>query len=198
MKAVLLVLGLAFAMMPAKPAKNIPFPICRPAYGDSGIKINPAAARPLISISRLDLYTRVCEARRIRYRRGTKPGACELGHFPPADSHLDCSGFVQGAIAYATEGRLILPQGSVEQLEWFARHGYKRCNILDAGINDGKLHICFHRPGHLERSGHVWLVYRRQTMECWGEHGVGSRFWNARTQSGYRLSDLCDACFVLN
>ncbi len=132
-------------------------------------------------------------AGRVEYHWGGK--APDLA----ADSHtiegIDCSGFVQFALARATGGKLVLPQGSWQQREWCEAHQlYKLAQYTDvrfAERDPGRLFIAFITPRG-KTPGHVWLVRAGLTMESFGGRGVGARPWNAQT-----LKSRACACFEL-
>lgn len=115
------------------------------------------------------------------------------------DSHgiegIDCSGFVQFALARATGGKLVLPQGSWQQREWCEAAGLhkleKYADVKFAANDPGRLFIAFIKPAG-KKAGHVWLVRAGHTMESYGEHGVGARKWNAKP-----LPQRVCACFEL-
>jgi cell wall-associated NlpC family hydrolase len=111
----------------------------------------------------------------------------ELGQKAPsltcqsnAINWLDCSGFTQFVIARASEQKIILPEGSVEQHEWVAAHGWRKldhyADVFYARDDPARLFIAFIAPA--EGHGHVFLVNGGQTLESCGGHGVTSRHWD--------------------
>ena len=108
--------------------------------------------------------------------------------------HIDCSGFVRYILFQATDGALVIPDGSQAQREWFeaaADRGdtHKLAQYSDANtyISESRLFIGFIKPNTngCGPVGHVWLIGQfdedvsAETMESYGGHGVGSRNWNA-------------------
>lgn len=143
-----------------------------------------------VSIALLTRYLAVCEERGIGYHMGGK--ARDLRAMPPDYREIDCSGWVRAALAVATEGKVILPDGSANQNDWCGRVGLKRCSPLACGLADGNLRICFHAPTRSEPIGHVWLVRNLSTLESWGGHGPGSRLWSAHI-----LKVLVTDCYLV-
>ena len=85
------------------------------------------------------------------------------------------AGVPAAAVAVATDGRLILPDGSVNQNDWCATHDLKRSTFAACRLQDGLTRIGFIRPSVLHRIGHVYLAHNGRTLESWGGHGPGSR-----------------------
>ncbi len=119
------------------------------------------------------------KARSVLYLWGGK------AHPLDADSstitELDCSGFVQYVIAKATDQKLILPEGSVDQHNWCDARGLRQLSrysdVQYARDDPNRLFIAFIEP-HGKRAGHVWLVCAGKSMESRGVVGVDSRKWN--------------------
>ncbi len=132
-----------------------------------------------VAVRPLDLakYLGACVARGVGYQLGAKADSDgrSLAAFPPRYDHIDCSGFLRAAVAWATDGGLILPDGSVNQREWCQNHGLKRSNYLALLRQDGIVRIAFIRATTTERIGHVYLCYNKQTIESYGGHGPGMR-----------------------
>ncbi len=122
---------------------------------------------------RLRRYLASCQAQGVGYELGAK--AEDLLAVPPDYHAIDCSGWVRAAVAVATNGRLILPDGSVNQNDWCAAHDLKRSTFAACRLQDGLTRIGFIRPSVLHRIGHVYLTHQGRTLESWGGHGPGSR-----------------------
>lgn len=140
---------------------------------------------------KLRAYLAECEKRGVRYDLGAKAPSGHLADFPPDYSRIDCSGFVRAMLAYASAGEIVIPDGSVNQRNWFAARNFKPAAFSNCSELDGRLRICFLAPSDTpERIGHVWLCLNARTLESYGAHGPGSRAWN----SG--LLAKCHAAFV--
>lgn len=141
------------------PSKSFPWPTLRLAPYD---------------ISR---YLGGCVAAGIGYFLGGKAddGGRPLDAWPPRYSHIDCSGWVRAALAFATQGALVIPDGSVNQREWCEGHGLKRSNYAALLRRDFVIRIAFIRATRTEHIGHVYLCYNGRTWESYGGHGPGSR-----------------------
>lgn len=140
---------------------------------------------------RLRRYLASCQAKGIGYRLGAK--AEDLLAVPPDYSEIDCSGWVRAAVAVATDGRLIMPDGSVNQNDWCEAHDLKRSAYAACRLLDGLTRIGFVRPSPKHWIGHVYLVHQGRTLESWGGHGPGSRpilshILNAETTDVYVLA----------
>ncbi len=122
---------------------------------------------------RLRRYLASCQAHGVGYELGAKAG--DLEAVPPDYTAIDCSGWVRAAVAVATEGRTILPDGSVVQNEWCAAQGLKRSTWSACRLQDGLTRIAFIRPNRFRTVGHVYLTRLGRTLESWGGHGPGSR-----------------------
>lgn len=106
---------------------------------------------------------------------------------------VDCSGFVRWEIARATEGRLIIPDGSQNQREWAEETLGNPVRYSDIAkyMTPYRLFICFIRPYHNNCGsvGHVWLVShfnfgnktKAGSIECHGGGGCTSRPWDYPT-----------------
>ena len=122
---------------------------------------------------KLRQYLAVCMARGIGYKLGAK--ADDLEGEPPDYEHIDCSGWVRAAVAVASHGQTILPDGSVNQNDWCAAQGFKRSTYAACRLQDGLTRIAFIRPSLAHAIGHVYLARNGRTLESWGGHGPGSR-----------------------
>ena len=132
----------------------------------------PWPSAPLDS-ERLRRYLATCYACGVGYALGAKAG--DLMSVPPDYHNIDCSGWARAAIAVATDGRTILPDGSVCQNDWCAAQGLKRSDYRSSRLMDGLTRIAFIRASYLHTVGHVYLVQNGRTLESWGGHGPGSR-----------------------
>lgn len=122
----------------------------------------------------------------VDYEMGAK--APSLGVPTTSIHRIDCSGEVRYLDYRASDGKLILPDGSAIQHDWCeAQHQagklYKLTHYADVQYakNDAsRLFICFIAPGAEGRgsAGHVWLVWMGQTLESHGGAGCDSRPWN--------------------
>ena len=126
-----------------------------------------------IDPEKLRQYLSVCMARGIGYKLGAK--ADDLAGEPPDYDHIDCSGWVRAAVAVASHGQTILPDGSVNQNDWCAGQGLKRSTFAACRLQDGLTRIAFIRPSLKHAIGHVYLARNGRTLESWGGHGLGSR-----------------------
>ena len=115
----------------------------------------PWPSAPLDS-ERLRRYLATCYACGVGYALGAK--AHDLLSVPPDYHNIDCSGWARAAIAVATDGRTLLPDGSVCQNDWCAAQGLKRSDYRSSRLLDGLTRIAFIRAGHLHTVGHVYLV----------------------------------------
>ena len=126
-----------------------------------------------LDVGKLDGYLSRCEWLSIGYGLGSK--AHNLMAIPPDYSEIDCSGWVRAAVAIATGGVTILPDGSVIQHEWCDQVGLKKSAWPALLLRDGCTRLCFIVPSPAHPVGHVLLVRNGQTYESWGGHGPGSR-----------------------
>jgi hypothetical protein len=129
---------------------------------------------------------------RVGYGLGAK--APSLDCDSSAIHEIDCSGFVRYALYRSTLGRVITPDGSVEQHSWIEAHGFKQStyDVNGAGAVDSHLRIAFIQPKDDNGIGHVWLIYRALTLESHGGKGVDRRPWNTPV-----LIDNVAAVYVL-
>lgn len=140
-----------------------------------------------ISREVLNLVYRKLAARSIKYRLGAKAPAltADTSDYRFLDG-IDCSGFVRYIIAKATNQRVIVPDGSFNQLAWAQTQGLHQLEkYKDVVYGDPtRLFLCFIKAADTrEGIGHVWLVGKSsekdipRTMESYGGHGIGSRPW---------------------
>lgn len=143
--------------------------------------------------------------RGIPYRLGGKIPLDSDTSDPRIARGVDCSGFTRYALAKATNGALVIPDGSWNQHDWCRKQALHRlAQYSDVTQADpSRLFIAFinTEPG---RVGHVWLIHRAQTsgidwkeippttLESHGGRGVDSRPWNTRI-----LLRLVSECFEL-
>lgn len=116
---------------------------------------------------------------------------------------VDCSGYVRWALARATDGRIIVPDGSQNQRVW-AEKNLRKVKYADAAfyINPARLFIAFIKPwtNGCGSVGHVWFLSHYDTgkgtvagtLESHGGGGCVSRAWNYRT-----LVQQVYSCFEL-
>lgn len=164
--------------------------------GSSLLAPTPAFPWPLapLNVRALTGYLAKCEWLAIGYELGAK--AHSLTAIPPDYAEIDCSGWVRCAVAVATGGKTILPDGSVVQREWCERMGLKRSAIPALLLSDGYTRIAFIVPSRAHPVGHVLLVRNRQTLESWGGNGPGSRSVLAHIPLGV-LQQVIGAVFIL-
>ncbi len=133
----------------------------------------------------------------VEYELGAKAKA---GAKPGSFTKIDCSGFVRWFLPQICTEHIDVPDGSQAQRAWCEREGFKPTDYYaNARWCDGRLRIAFlsPQPGRAWPR-HVWLIYgkpgerRAMTMESYGGHGVGRRWWN--NQAFKAVS----ACFVLS
>ena len=130
----------------------------------------------MISRSLLNEYLLACQQAHIPYLMGGKEH--HLGTFPPTYPGIDCSGFARASVFYASQGEVVLPDGSVNELDWCTHLPFARASYEDCARPDNVLRIAFHRPTKDEPIGHVWLVLNRYTLESYGAKGPGSRSYD--------------------
>lgn len=148
---------------------------------------------PAINLEKLESIFAQLERRGVQYGLGAK--APKLTCPPSAIKKIDCSGAVRYLLFQATDGALVLPDGSQNQRAWCeakAREGdLRKVNYEDAAnyITDTRLFIAFIKPfvNGCGEVGHVWLLTNydnapgADTLESYGGVGIGSRPWNSRT-----------------
>lgn len=134
-------------------------------------------------------------AGRVRYCEGAK--APSLDCDTAAIKEIDCSGFVRYAIARATGGKLILPDGSVTQHAWCAGQKLERQDYSsEARKYDNLIRVNFLSPARAAEVGrpgdrHVWLTQNGWTMESHGGGGCVARDWDTW------ILEQCDASFLM-
>ena len=126
-----------------------------------------------INVPKLQSYLNICVARGIGYGLGAK--ATNLTAIPPDYHEIDCSGWVRAAVAVATAGKTIMPDGSVTQHDWCDRMGLKVSSRGALLLLDDLTRIAFIAPCPAHPVGHVYLTRNTRTLESWGGHGPGSR-----------------------
>jgi len=128
-------------------------------------------------VTKPEAYTKELEKAGVVYGLGSKVPhlGCDLVDI----EKIDCSGFVRDCL-YRTLGRpadFDLPDGSVQQHEYFESHGFKRSTPADALNKDGIFRIAFLDPKDGGGIGHVLLIFKGFTFESHAHHGPGSRRW---------------------
>ena len=164
--------------------------------GSSLLPPSPGFPWPLAPVNgaRLGQYLDRCVSRGIGYGLGAK--ASDLMAYPPDYERIDCSGWVRAAVAFATGGKTILPDGSINQHDWVDRSGLKVSARAALLLPDGLLRICFIVPTLEHSIGHVFLCRNLRTLESWGGHGPGSRSVLSHISLGV-LQQATSAVFVL-
>ena len=121
-----------------------------------------------------------------------------LSTLPATISAIDCSGATRYLAYNASEGKLVLPDGSQAQREWCEAqaknptsgvHLVSPYSNVNTYMTDARLFIAFIRPGYhgCGGVGHVWFVTNynsaagADTLESHGGAGIHSRPWNYRT-----------------
>lgn len=150
-----------------------------------------------VTVQGLRTYLHACEAHGVKYGFGEKCPEPHLGQLPIVFGEIDCSGFARSSVKFASGGKIVMPDGSYQQGDWFAAQGFKRTDNSNCALNDGHLRVCIHHPDHIDETGHIWFVVGGRTIESYGGHGPGSRAWNAVLSSGHRLDDLATLTFAL-
>jgi hypothetical protein len=104
---------------------------------------------------------------------------------------IDCSGYVAWLMYDASDLKVRMPSGSVQQRSWCRKMGFKNYGKLGYLANclkkDNRLRIAFFAGS----PGHVWLIFNGQTIESYGGHGPGRR--SAISAPLMRVQE----CFVL-
>lgn len=166
--------------------------------------VSKAADGPLVGFAVLALSVPLllaalaaCVAKCVRYGLGSKAPQNDKDPVfsETPDFHaIDCSGFVRWALWVATRGRVLIPDGSYVQHDWFEDNDFKRTDYSNAALRDGHLRIAFHSPGGRggDGTGHVWLIFGGFTLESFGGHGPGRRNWDHE----WFVSHV-DACYVV-
>lgn len=131
-----------------------------------------------IDVAKLKKTASILGFRGIAYGFGSKPTSLttvpEKVNFTKRNS-VDCSGFVRYALAQCG---LQIPDGSVNQREWFRKSGFKPTKQFDE--TDGRVRVAFLKPGDTPSGiGHVVLVIDGVTYESHGGRGVDSRPWGS-------------------
>ena len=139
-------------------------------------------------LDKLHAILALMEYRGTTYGLGSK--VADLNASPPTfitpggspTNTLDCSGFQRYAMLHCAG--LLMPDGSVNQLDFLAGKGFKHHSIASGenytdNLAANVLYLCFCRTGSRgEGIGHIWAVYGGQnghTAESYGGVGPGSR-----------------------
>lgn len=144
---------------------------------------------PLVDLDLLETVFARLERKGVSYRLGGKAPSlsCDTSEI---DS-IDCSGFTRYALAKATNGALVIPDGSQNQREWFENSGLHQVGSYDdvgRYATPKRLFVCFIKPGENSAGsiGHTWFVSKldddstADTMESHGGTGIDTRPWNTR------------------
>ena len=133
---------------------------------------------------------------RVKYFLG---GKVALDTDSASIKRIDCSGFTRWILARASEQKLILPDGSQNQLSFARAHWRKLEQYSDvkfAGKDPSRLFIGFlsPKPGKAWPR-HVWLLrsngVNMRTLESHGSGGVNARPWDTNALRG------CKECFEI-
>jgi hypothetical protein len=125
----------------------------------------------------------------IKYEMGSKPPSMDTPWHSIDD--LDCSGFARKFIHDITEGKVVMPDGSMGQRIWCQKQGFQKIAYKDCTKQGDKLIIAFMDPVKKE-AGHVWFEISGLTIESRGGVGPSRRKWNTA-----KLLNNVDYCFVL-
>lgn len=139
-----------------------------------------------IDTEKMDEYIQACISAGVQYGLGAKDPTPKAT-LPIDFDRIDCSGFVRQIIRHATNGGVILPDGSWAQSEWCKNYKtpepeaatlepieYKNLNVEAFGPT--RVVIAFYRPVG-DAVGHVWLVHKGVTYESHGKAGPAHREW---------------------
>jgi hypothetical protein len=96
---------------------------------------------------------------------------------PATIQQIDCSGFVRYLTYQATNGQIVLPDGSWNQHRWCKSRKLSKVAYSTAAKRDGWLRIAF-IESTASHAGHVWLVLNGMTLESDGSKGPDQRPWN--------------------
>jgi hypothetical protein len=154
-----------------------------------------------LDVTKLTQYLDACVSQHIRYGLGAKAPPGHVGDYPPDYTTIDCSGWIRAATIYSTfgiaNGPLVIPDGSVNQHDWFDANHFKAHTGADystyAPLTDNILRIAFISPDSSPQGiGHVWYVQNGVTFESHAPNGPSSRPWNTPV-----LVNECSALFVV-
>jgi hypothetical protein len=122
-----------------------------------------------------NLRNRFAESLRwhVKYDFGAK--FSDVKKNPPGGAYVDCSGYSRWLLYHGSDGGLMLPDGSWNQLEAIEEKGFSQ-RVYRNVLKDrtGAVYIAFFKPTRF-KPGHVWLLQDGLTMESYGGHGIGSR-----------------------
>jgi hypothetical protein len=137
---------------------------------------------------------------RVRYEMGAK--VRDLAGDSQLVTTADCSGLVQFLVARGSDGRIILPAGSVSQREWCLSHSLERQDYkAAAGNQDNVLRLCFISAERSQAvrgnqsARHAFMMFNGVSLESHGRglsgrDGCDPRPWDTAVLL------LCDYCFV--
>ncbi|MFM2058642.1 MAG: hypothetical protein RLY71_3027 [Pseudomonadota bacterium] len=146
---------------------------------------------PIAAVSLDKLEEVFCEMDSLGVKYGLGAKAPYLDIEPGKIKKIDCSGFTRYAIYKATNGKLVIPDGSQAQREWCEKAKLKKLtnysDVMDG--NKRSLYVAFIKPwtNGCQSVGHVWFVTKLDgdnvpdTMESHGGVGVDSRRWDYLT-----------------
>ena len=121
-----------------------------------------------------------CRRAGVRYGLGSKAPtlSAEPGkHF----SRIDCSGFVRWAIYKATDGTVIMPDGSWFQAAWARKQGFKESTSESCLLKDGRVRLAYWKNKQSAGISHIALVLNGKTLESHGSRGPNRRAWSLET-----------------
>lgn len=123
------------------------------------------------------LHHHTTDGEQTRYLWGAKAPALDCD--TSVIQEIDCSGYSRYILAKATNQQLVIPEGSLNQFDWFKLQGLQDVPYSQKGFSDQYegLVICY-----MEQDGlrHVWFVHEGETYESSpAVGGVGSRIWSA-------------------
>lgn len=109
----------------------------------------------------------------VRYRLGAK-----VKLDTPIDRVrvVDCSGWSRYLMYWATDKKVVMPDGSWIQRDW-CKGFFKRVPYRSVHDNPNELHLAFLDPKG-GKAGHVWYAREGHTFESRGGVGPDERPWN--------------------
>lgn len=146
--------------------------------------------QPIIQTVSRSLFFTIFDRQKGRVTYHWRAKAGDLWRDSESVSVFDCSGAMQYWFFRASEGGIIMPEGSADQHQFCTDRGWKKCNYADviANRDEGRFFVCYLEPKG-EHPGHTWMVSNGQTYECFGSGGV-----NSRTPT-IAYPCHCDTCF---
>lgn len=111
-----------------------------------------------------------------QYRLGGKASNLKADSAVIRGLGMDCSGYVRWILHKASSFRLTIPDGSVQQGDWFEAKGFKKSTGAACERLDGILRVAqWRNPGGV---GHIALVHNGETIESHGGAGPDRREWD--------------------